>query len=310
MKKLLLVLLILFSCNSANAAHTDIIASIKPLHSLVENLIDGTKITADVMVDGSASPHDFALKPKQIEAINNAKLVFYIDENFETFLNKAIENLPSNVAQYGVIDNVKLKLLKPRKQAIWKDHEHEHEHGHNHEHEHHHAGEYDLHVWLSVNNTKLISEFLAKEISNKFPDDEAKIQANLKELKTKLDRLNTKLAVELEPFKNKPYIMFHDAFQYFESDYNLGSVGAITIDPEQVPNPKRLIEIKDKMAEINAKCVFSEPQFDAKLVKTVIDGTDAKTGILDESGASFNKGKNLYFDLINQIAENLKSCLG
>jgi zinc transport system substrate-binding protein len=322
MKKLFLISFLLFFNAQTSFGAVNVITSIKPLHSLVANLVDGTKITSDVLVDGNASPHDFALKPKQVEAINNAKLVFYIDEHFEGFLDKALENAPKNVAKFSIIDNTKIKLLEVRKSANWEPHQHhehesheEHNHeGHNHEKHgeneaHDNKGSYDLHVWLSVKNASIISDFLAGEIIKKFPDEKAAITKNLANLKTKLNALDNKISTELKPLKNKPYIMFHDAFQYFENDYNLGSVGSITIDPEQSPNPKRIVEIREKLIEIKAECVFSEPQFDAKLVNTVIEGTNARTNILDESGASFKKGKDLYFDLMNQISGNLTECL-
>ena len=113
----------------------------------------------------------------------------------------------------------------------------------------------------------------------------------------------------LETIKNKPYIVFHDAYQYFENMYGLNAVGSILLDPEIPPSPKRIIQIRSKIKTSNPNCVFKEPQFRAKIVNTVIEDTNVKVGILDPLGADLEEGPNMYSNLLKQIAGNLKKCL-
>ena len=87
------------------------------------------------------------------------------------------------------------------------------------------------------------------------------------------------------------------------------AVGSITVSPEVVPGAKRIKELKNKINELNAICVFSEPQFQPKIVFTVVEGTQANTGVLDPLGASINDGPELYFTLIRDMANSLKECL-
>ena len=111
--------------------------------------------------------------------------------------------------------------------------------------------------------------------------------------------------MQFEPVKEIPYIVFHAAYQYFETAYGLNAVGSITIDPERRPGAKRMLEIRQKIKQLNARCVFSEPQFESRLVATVIEGTGAKTGILDPLGADLPAGPEAYFQLMTRLADNL-----
>src|SRR5207253_1959120 len=79
----------------------------------------------------------------------------------------------------------------------------------------------------------------------------------------------------LVPIAAKPYVVFHDAFQYFERRYGLNVVGSISINPEVPPSAKRLTELRRKIRSLGAVCVFAEPQFDTRLVDNLIEGTAA-----------------------------------
>lgn len=313
--------------DSHYANNANIISSIKPIDSLVKNLTINTNITSDVIVDGSASPHDFSLKPSQASKINNAKILFYINKNFEGFLAKTIEQKGKTINFVEIANKNNFTLLKPRINATWLSHADENEHDehnshlehheiaaqsehsdHNHNHSHN-STEFDFHIWLSVDNAKIISKIIASEIINNFPETKDVVNNNLVTLQNKLNNLKQQTLADLKPFKNSEYIMFHDAFQYFEKEYDLASVGSITIDPEITPSPKRIAKIKEFIQTKKQFCVFSEPQFDKKLVDAIIKDTNTKTNTLDESGASLDKGESLYFELIKQITQNLKACL-
>ena len=126
---------------------------------------------------------------------------------------------------------------------------------------------------------------------------------------TKLDNLVAEVDAELEPVKGRGYIVFHDAYRYFEKRFKVSAVGSITVSPEVLPGAERVRELQEKVRDIDATCVFSEPQFEPKLVTTITENTNAGTGVLDPIGASIDDGPELYFTLIRNMAKSLKDCL-
>ncbi|MDE1991866.1 MAG: zinc ABC transporter substrate-binding protein, partial [Rhizobiaceae bacterium] len=141
------------------------------------------------------------------------------------------------------------------------------------------------------------------------PENALTYEANQKALDDKLDALDTEIASTIAPVKNKPFVVFHDAYQYFERRYGVHVAGSITVSPETIPGAARVSEIHDKVSGLGATCVFAEPQFEPRLVNVVIEGTSAKSGVLDPEAATLPQGPDLYFDLMRGIANSLKTCL-
>ncbi len=200
------------------------------------------------------------------------------------------------------------------------DHDHDHEetaekdHDHDHEetaggHEGHDHGEFDVHVWLDPVNAKALVHEIEEVLVEADPDNAEKYEANAKSVSKKLDTLVAEVSATLEPVKDKGFVVFHDAYQNFENRFGLSAVGSITVSPEVIPGAERVSEIQSKVKGLKATCVFSEPQFEPKLVTTVTEGTSAKTGVLDPLGASIENGPDLYFTLIRNMATSFKTCL-
>ena len=126
---------------------------------------------------------------------------------------------------------------------------------------------------------------------------------------SKLDNLMAEIDNELQPVRGRGYVVFHDAYQYFENRFGVSAIGSITVSPEVMPGAERVAELREKVKSLDATCVFSEPQFEPKLVKTVTENTNAGTGVLDPLGSSIKDGPELYFTLIRNMAKSLKDCL-
>ena len=178
--------------------------------------------------------------------------------------------------------------------------------GHHHHHGH---GEFDLHVWLDPENAKVLVQEIKGALVELDPGNAGTYEANAKNLMVKLDRLISEISSTLASSKGKGFVVFHDAYQYFEERFGMTAVGSITVSPEVVPGASRIRELKDKIVELDAHCVFSEPQFQPKIVFTVAEGTQANTGVLDPLGASIADGPELYFTLIRDMANSLQECL-
>ena len=191
------------------------------------------------------------------------------------------------------------------------DHHDDHKHGKakdDHHGEHHHGG-LDAHAWLDPMNAKKWVHEITHELEEVDPANREKYEANEKRLMARLDALHEELKSTLAPLKGAPYIVFHDAYQYFEKRYGLNAIGSVTLSPEKKPGAARLVEIRKKVRDSKSICVFSEPQFQPKLVKVVMEGTGAGTGVLDPLGADIPAGEDAYFTLLRNMAKSLKTCL-
>lgn len=167
-----------------------------------------------------------------------------------------------------------------------------------------------MHIWLDPHNARAMATAIAEALIEADPDNSGVYRANREILLRRLDQLDKEMTSELASVQDKPFIVFHDAYQYMEQHFGLNAVGSITVSPERQPGAQRLNEIREKIAELGAVCIFAEPQFEPRLVGVVAEGTQAKTGTLDPLGADLEYGPEMYFSLMRGNAEALRNCLG
>ena len=299
----------------------NVLATIKPLHSLVAGLM-GDVTAPQIIVGTQDSPHDYQLVPSIVSDLHESGVVIYIDNRFEVFLSsRAFRNLPEHVLRVPVAVESGIKLWPLRTGGDWGTHFHDHDHDHE-DHEGH--GEHnddlhdsrfegnppDLHVWLDPRNAKKIVLYLERVLGKVHPDSKETYSANAKALVKRLDELDRELELELESVREKPYVVFHDAYQYFERRYGLNAIGAIKLEPHEGASPNKIIEIRAKLVQSGAKCVFREPGFSDRVVSAVIERTSAKSAVLDPLGINLPADADLYFKLMRNLVRNLKDCLG
>ena len=188
------------------------------------------------------------------------------------------------------------------------DHKDHDDHGHDDHDDHGHHGT-DPHVWLDPVNAKAMIHEIEEALIEADPANASAYEANAKAMMSKLDNLVAEIDAELQPVKGRGYVVFHDAYQYFENRFGVSAVGSITVSPEVLPGAERVAELREKVRNLDATCVFSEPQFEPKLVMTITENTNAGTGVLDPLGASIDDGSELYFTLVRNMAKSLKDCL-
>lgn len=294
-RTLLLIALTLFTLPAQAGT---VAASIKPLHSLVANVMAGDGNRLVLLADGNASPHAFSLKPSQMQALSEADLVFYIGRNFELFLDKALAALPPAVRR-APMDKISGLTIYPARLGSGFEPETEGRGG----------GEADRHLWLAPANAQWMAAEIARQLSATYPEHQALYAANANKLSAKIAALDADLKARLRPLQGRPFIVFHDAYQYFEKSYGLQAAGAITLRPEQAPGARRVLGIREKIRSAGVACVFREPSFDARVVDNLLEGTAARSGVLDPEGASLAPGPELYFRLMENIAAALERCL-
>ena len=316
-------------------ADIKVVATIKPIHSLASYLMDGVG-KPDLIVDGYASPHGFALKPSHAKMIQNADIIFWVGEDIESFLEKPLKTIAKEADKIELMEIKGLTKLKFRERNIFDSHDdHGHkkddhddhddhakkeddhdDHGHDddhkedghddHGHEGHAHGEFDPHIWLDPMNAKIILSEMAEHLIENDKENEAKYKKNLKKAHKDLDNLIKKVKSELN--KDFKSIVFHDAYQYFEKRFGINILGAFTVNTDVMPGAEALAEIREVIEHDKVSCVFSEPQFNPDIIKAVAKDTNIATGVIDPLGATLDPGKDLYFNLIGNMSKSFKVC--
>tara|TARA_A200000113_G_scaffold89689_1_gene80210 strand:- start:1114 stop:2082 length:969 start_codon:yes stop_codon:yes gene_type:complete len=318
-KKLPLIITLSFLTLFSQAyAEIKVVASIKPIHSLASYLMDGVK-KPDLIVDGYASPHGFAMKPSHAKMLQEADLIFWVGEDIESFLVKPLGSIAKKAEKIELMEIRGINKLKFRERNIFEGHD---DHGHkeddhddhakkedghdDHGHEGHAHGEFDPHIWLDPLNAKKILKEMAKHLIENDQANESIYKENLKKANKDLDKLVKQVKSELN--KDFKSIVFHDAYQYFEKRFKVNVLGAFTVNTDVLPGAEQLSEIREIIEHEKVTCVFSEPQFNPNIINAVAKDTNIKTGVLDPLGATLNPGKGLYFDLISNMAKSFKGC--
>ncbi len=284
------------------------VASIKPVHSLVAAVMDGVG-EPDLLVKGAGSPHAYSLRPSEARSLEQASLIFWVGEGLEPFLSRPLETLAGNATVIELSEAPGLVRLDYREGGPFEAHDHGHDHAHDdHDHDHDHG--IDMHLWLDPANAKAFVGEIEQALAKADPANAQTYAANAATLSGRLDALVAEIDTALEPVRNKGFVVFHDAYQYFENRFGVTAAGSITVSPEAIPGAQRLSAMQEKVAELGATCIFAEPQFEPRLVSVVAEGTQARSGVLDPLGAELEDGPELYFDLIRGLATSLTTCLG
>lgn len=288
-----------------------VVASIKPIHSLVAAVMGDTG-KPHLLVQGSGSPHTYSLRPSEAQMLADAKVVFWIGDGLETFLVKPLQSLAPNATIVTLSETEGLTLLDLREGGAFDDHHHDHDSDDDHAHEahanHDHEGK-DMHLWLDPENARVIVKQVAKILSEADPANASTYRQNAEAVDQRLLALVEETNASLAPVKDRRFIVFHDAYRYFEDRFELQSAGSISINPEVPPSARRVKEIQERIAAAGAVCVFAEPQFEPRIVTVVTDGTEARAGELDPLGAGLEDGPDLYFSLIRNLAASFVKCM-
>jgi zinc transport system substrate-binding protein len=281
-------------------AQPKVVTSFSLLQSLTAAVTD---TVPETIVRGGGSPHTYSMRPSDARALEQADLVIWIGEDYEGFLERPIKALGKRAHVLELADAPGVTTLKTREGGVWEGEAHSHSHaGHKH-------GEIDGHMFLDPKNAAAFATAIAATLAEIDAPNAARYRANGEALAAKLAALDGELDKALRPLAGKPFIVFHDSLQYLENRYGLTPAGSITVSPERRPSAQRLQRLRDRIGRAQAICVFAEPQFDSGLVRTVVEGTKARTGTLDYVGAEVPPGPELYFTVMRGLAKSLSSCL-
>jgi zinc transport system substrate-binding protein len=302
--KILLSFSFLISYSSLNA-EVKVVTTIKPIHSLVAGVMDGLG-SPSLIVDGSNSPHNFSLKPSHAKMIEDAEIIFWVGEDLETFMIKSLESIANNATKVSFMDLDNITKLKFKEENILEVEGYDDDHDDHDDHYKHADGEFDAHIWLDPKNAIEIVNEIAKTLSLKDPNNKNVYYSNAEKLNHSLNELIKKINLSIN--KDARFIVFHDAYQYFEKRFDVSSAGALILNEEALPSAKKVSEIHKIIKKQNINCIISEPQFNPNIIKSIAQDSSILTGSFDPLGSSFDTNKNLYFEMILSLSNSLKDC--
>lgn len=287
-----------------------VVATISPLHSLTAGVMVGVG-TPKLLLPPGASPHGYALKPSDARALAEADIVVWVGEGLEQFLTKPLATLAAKARQVELAEAPGLTALKFRAGDAWASHDedtHESDRGHEAAHHHDHTG-VDPHIWLDPQNAQRMVEAIAAALIHADPENAERYEINAETLRSRLAALDHDLATKLQAVATRPFIVFHDSYQYLERRYRLTSLGTVTASPQFQPGARRISELRKRLESANGACLFTEPQFSPALARTLAHETGAHLATLDPLGADIEPGPNAYFIMMTRLGDHLHDCL-
>jgi len=303
-----------------------VVTTIKPLHSLISRIME-SRGEPQLIIEGTNNPHTFVFKPSHAEMLEEADIVFWIGEDLEAFMEKPLDSLAKNAKKIAFMESESIEKLKFREKNIFDDHDdhddhdghkdddhddhddhdgHEDEHEGHDDHDDHKHGEFDAHIWLDPENAKEMVKIIRDELIKIDPEGQRQYSVNTAGATLELDNLINNVEKELS--KDISYVVFHDAYQYFETRFGVTSAGALTLNPDVLPGAKQIADIQDLIRDKGIKCIFSEPQYNPKIIETLGNDMNISTGVMDPLGAFIEEGPSMYGELINGITNSIKEC--
>ena len=306
------------SITPASADVPQVATDIPPVHSLVSQVM-GDLGTPKLIVPPGTSPHGYAMRPSEARALQNADVTFWMGPDLTPWLGRAIKSLTGNAINVALSNSEGLVRHPFRTGTTFDSHDH-HDHGdHGDEHKEAHKDDHgdhgdeheglDPHLWLDPDNARILLGVISSTLAGLDPTHADTYRANAAQAKKAIAALTHELDAALQPIRGRPFIVFHDAYQYFEHRFNVDASGSVALGDASSPGPARIAAIRQKVQTLGAHCVFSEPQFRSKIITTVIEGTTARSATLDPLGATIKPGPELYSQLLRNLGDNLLTCL-
>lgn len=314
--------LALVAAHSARADAPIVVVDIPPVFALVSAVMEGAG-TPELLLAPGASPHDFSMRPSQAQALNAADLIVWIGHSLTPWMEKPLESLGEGATQLELLTLQETHLLAAREDALFhhghdghedqEDHDaHDDHEGHadhdQHDHEGHGAGGIDPHAWLDPHNAEIWVSALADTLSQLDPENASLYESNSARAIAAIERTNAQITHMLEPVRGRPFLVLHDAFQYFEHAFDITPLGAIAAGDANAPGPARLRALKDAVEQSDLTCVFTEPQMPVSMINPIVGSKSVEIRTLDPLGDKIS-GVEGYTDMLRAVAHDLRDCL-
>ncbi|WP_269078689.1 zinc ABC transporter substrate-binding protein ZnuA [Endozoicomonas elysicola] len=292
-----MALLLMTISLSVTAEPLKVLASIKPLQLIAQAITEGVTST-DVLLPPGSSPHSHSLKPSDARKLRNADVIFWVGPSMESFLPKMLTGSKGVVA----VSMMDIQGIRLRSSVEDEDHVHQHDEEHDH-------GEFDPHIWLSTENARVIAREMTRVLVLADKANKAQYQENLELFIKSMDKTDARNGLKIKQSGNKPFFVFHNAYGYLQDQYGLKVAGYFTLNPEQQPGARHLINLKGQLNEAGASCIFREPQFQPAYIDRLTEGLSVRVGVLDPLAENIESGPASYANFINQLVDNITECI-
>ncbi|WLI29600.1 zinc ABC transporter substrate-binding protein [Pseudomonas rhodesiae] len=285
----------------AGAAQADVkvLTSIKPLQLIAAAVQDGVAVP-EVLLPPGASPHNFALRPSDVRRVQSVDLLYWIGPDMETFLPRVLKNRTATTVAVQDLPGMQLRRFAEDSHSHADEDEHDHDHR---------PGSVDAHLWLSTVNARVIAARMASDLASADPANAARYQSNAKAFAARLDALGARLKTRLAGIGDKPYFVFHEAFDYFEAAYGLKHAGVFSVAAEVQPGAQHVAAMRTRLQEVGKTCVFSEPPLRPRLAETLVAGLPVKLAELDALGGYTPATAQGYEQVLEKLGNDLAGCL-
>ncbi|QUJ68378.1 zinc ABC transporter substrate-binding protein ZnuA [Photobacterium sp. GJ3] len=281
---------------TVSAKEMHVVTTVHPLSLIVQELVADVG-TSETLLPAGSSPHDYALRPSDVEKVNKADLVIWVGPELESFLTKLLGDKKNAIA------------LTAQSEITLREYEEAHaEHGEHDAHGHHHHGT-DPHLWLGPDQAIEAAKVITTALIDADPLNRAQYEANLSRFTTSVHETVLKLKQQLQPLQHKGYYVFHDAYGYFEETFGLNNLGHFTVSPDRRPGAKTLIQIRKTLKESQVQCIFREPQFSPAVINSVIHGSDITIGTLDPMATDIAMEQGGYVLFLQELGRSFTECL-
>ena len=285
-----------------------VVASIKPIHALVAGVMRGVA-APELLLDDQQSPHHFALKPSQARLLQQADMVFWVDQSLETPMAKLLSNLAPQAQNIRLMAQAEWVL---HENAIMDEHHYddaEHEdHAEHGDHADHAA--MNPHIWLDLDNARRLVQVIAAQLSASDPAHAEIYASNAAELDKRLADLHAAAKQQMVAVRESKFIVQHDAFIYIERQFDLSRGLVIAVDHDTPPGTAHLQTLRNIVASGAVSCVFDEPQGNAHQIDIVAGEVAVRRATLDAIGVNRPAGPELYFDMMRANYAAFVACLG
>jgi len=284
--RLLIAILLSVAAGLSHAA-PQIAASIKPLHSLAASITRG--VTQPVLLlDSTADPHHFSLRPSQRRLIAQADLIVWVGPQLEAGLSKAIQS--SKARRLTLLDTALPLKLRAR--------------SHNLED----SDRLDPHVWLAPANARFILQQIAEALIVLDPDHQHHYLANLDTALLRVEQLAAETEAGLA-LPKRQYIALHDAYRYFEHSFGLAFAGAIKSSDNSQTGARQLARLHARVRQQQVNCiVYDSPQPPA-IIESFPRTGKTRMQHIALLGSNLAAGDGLWFELMQQAALGFHRCL-
>ena len=306
-----LALPMILSSGVLKADVPNVVADIAPVHSLVSMVMKGIG-EPQLLIPQNASPHHYAMRPSEAKALQEANLVVYLGHDMTPWLEPLFGTVAAAAEPLDLSEVDGVLQLSYREGPVFDDHEghddHDDHEGHD-DHAHHDHDGNDPHMWLDPANAVVWLDAIASELGHIDPENAARYRANANTAKEEISHEIHHIEDHLKSVQGKGFLVFHDAYQYFENRFGISATGSISLGDASKPNAKRLQELKHHFEEEGIHCVLSEPQYSSKLIDSVFGGFKPHIGVADPIGVDLELGSGLYLELLENLASGIAECV-